>query len=900
MTKSKRRGLLVYVALTLVCFTIWFGLVLDRYRSGQNFLPVHVRVSGLDDQDGVSVYVRSVHGSFGTLVRSKLDPLLWDHSYEVSSVNTIIVSSQKPVSLDNVTVQVRVGQSWVEPSVLLRVVAGPVPADVIPPGELAAVQFSTEPFHKSRISSVRDAVNWSGDLWLFVIPLLQLACLLTGAAVLVMTLRNVFRQSEINQAGCDPAATAMSGRFWHSILCATWLSAVFLLLHQVWWHLLNLREVVYVEQFCSLIAAIIAGCFFVGVFSYTMLKIQRRWLAAVTGITLIGLVKCYWIASVETLQFSDYGIYWDFGRQMASDGWSRLADSSDPLRSVLVERSYSYFYLVAKCFGDTQQVLEVCNVVTQMLTAGLMYIFVRLILGHRIAVFSLPLLIVHPDFWFASTVASHDTPGFLWLICSFVIFEFGRRVIEKSDEKRPSIILCVFIIGILLGIVTGFLDLQRGFGPMVSLSLLLAIPCAVLTSQRGRLQTGMLFALMVVCSMISSQQTRGLVRRCLVERVGEMGSHSALGYVTAVETSTNANCDEMQPWRFLYYPAIPEAERTSLSMRKLWYEKIGAGSSFWRHVLRKNGIIGSAGGMVTFAYGGRPGIFEPDTHIITWSALKYSLSSACELILKLLFIVRLLSLPMVPPSRGEIFPLMFSVVMNVSLLLVAETNATYDAFLAFPMAWSGGVVLDRVFGSGVLQGKSIGLQSLSSLSRWCLLGMVFLVALFTAHASVAAMTKRTGYTFFQPEHLESRYEGVRGDVQPLVEISDVSVSLTYPLSGQVETIPAGERMVEIFRLRRAERPVKIVRFCLAGNQRLDKVLMPAALWDNVPATYSVFLNNELVSSGRMGDLSVPIWLDVSSPESISSSEWKVVIEFISSWKSESQQQSPSISIEYIH
>lgn len=356
----------------------------------------------------------------------------------------------------------------------------------------------------------------------------------------------------------------------------------------------------------------------------------------------------------------------------------------------------------------------------------------------------------------------------------------------------------------------------------------------------------------------------------------------------------------MQPWRFLYFPAVPKSQLTSLSLRKLWYEKVGTGSSFLRHVLRKNEIIGSAGGMVTFAYGGRPDSFDPDTGGITRNALKYSFSPVCELLLKSLFIVRLLSLPMIPPSRGEIFPLVFSVVMMASLLLIAETNATYDAFLAFPMAWSGGAVLDRVFCGRSEQKTGCGLPSLSQVWRRSKPGIVLLVVLFTTQASLAVLTKRIGYTFFQPEHLECRYEGVRSDVRPVLKTSDVSVSLTYPLSGRRETILAGERIVGTFQLRGVTCSEKRVRSFLSGNQRLEKVVRPTTKWDNLPANYSVFFNNRLVTSGKISELKQPRWLDVALGASDNTPEWRIVIESMEEWNSKNLEHPPSISLEYFY
>jgi hypothetical protein len=890
-----------YVSAACLCLALWCGLVVERYRGGQNFVPVHVKLSGLHDaEDDVAVYVQSVHGSIGTLVRNEVDPLLWDHSYSISSVKRIIVAAQTLEDLNGVTVEVRVGQSWVEPSTMLRVLTGPVPAEVIPPGQVFAVQFLTEPFHKSRIASVRDAVNWSGDFWLFAVPLLQLTCLLTGVAVLVMTFRSLCRLNGLDQGHSKCDSRGMYGKAGSYILSATWLSASLLLMHQVWWHLVNFKQIIYVDQFCGLIAATVVCVVCISGYCYTILKIRREWHAALVAIFLIGVIKAVWVARIETIQFSDYGIYWDFGRRMALGEWASLESATDSLRTLLVERSYMYFYFVARWFGHSQSVLEVCNVVTQILTASLLYIFVRSILGHRIAVLSLPLFVIHPDFWFAATVASHDTPGFLWLSCTFVAFEFGRQLIEKFDAKTPATVACVLVVGILIGVVTGFLNLQRGFGPMVTLSLLLAVPCLLLTSRERRLQTGVLFLLMVVCSIVSAQQTCNLVRSCLEERVGEMGSFSTLGYVTAVETRTNAGCDEMQPWRFLYYPAVPKSERTSLSLRKLWYEKVATGSSFLRHVLRKNEIIGSAGGVVTFAYGGRADSFDPDTRGITWNALKYSFSSVCELMLKSLFILRLLSLPMIPPSRGEIFPLVFSLVMMASLLLLAETNATYDAFLAFPMAWSGGVVLDRVFCRRGEQRTECAIRSVSQLWRWSKPGIVLLVVLFTTQASLAVLTKRIGYTFFQPEHLECRYEGDRSNVQPVLKTSDVSVSMTYPVSGRGTTIPAGERIAGTFQLRGFTGSGRKVRLFLSGNQRLEKVVRPTTVWDDVPVTYTVFLNSQLISSGQVAGLQQPIWLEVPVQESPRPNEWQLMLESTKSWSSPSQRHAPAISIEYVY
>lgn len=189
-TTLRRRWVQVLLCAGLLLAVLW--LVRVRYARSHNFDPIHVQLSG-DEWRDCRVFYQSIYGSWGQLVGDERYRNRWIQSPSVNGVVRVLVECPGERRISGESVEVRAGSSWVVGRVvpqLRETNPGSLPAGV--KDCWTCLEFS--PPVTSLIPLAQGTINWQGDLWLLLVPVVQVLTL-SGAGLVWLLLVPAFRRT---------------------------------------------------------------------------------------------------------------------------------------------------------------------------------------------------------------------------------------------------------------------------------------------------------------------------------------------------------------------------------------------------------------------------------------------------------------------------------------------------------------------------------------------------------------------------------------------------------------------------------------------------------------------------------------------------------------------------------
>ncbi len=890
----------LYFGLALLAM-VCAGLVLKRYKSGENYQPIHVRLSSSSTEiQNFHVGILSTRNSRADLILSEQDPLLWNNSDSISAVKEVLVTVPVGINISDSSISVRVGQNWVAPSTELRRSSEPVVIDGDTDPASQTIAYSFAPLSQSRIPSASGAINWSGDIWLILIPLLQtitIAASIGGCLGGLIAVRKSRRLFDL------PYSRIRLGLRYG--LATIWFSGFLLLLLQLHQFGGFLWEFTFVEQFLAwfcvtLAITIITYCYF------QLIRTARSdWFLLVAAIIVILAAKVGWIASVDTHQASDYGTYWEAGKRMATGERNIFQNPQDSMSSIVAERALMFAYPVAKWIGSSQASLEMSNVLIQIVTIVMFYVVVARIFNSKVALCSVPFLVLNPELWFATTTASHETPSILWIVLTFLAVDVFRVHISKLEFLTFTPVVMVLLLGCGVGILIAFLDLQRSFGPFALFALVVYLPILILNSRpKTAWRKSIAFVIAFLCLIATSYAcVKHQANTWLAERIGPMGSTtSTLGYLAGVDTNTNALFQHIAPWCRVYYPNVPDRERGELAFRKLLYEKIEAGSGYWKHLLWKNEVIAGVGGMVNQAFGARddenPDYRKYDYRAVPWAWTKSQLSITGQAILLVLMLIRLGFIGKLPVCDGELYPAIFSFSTYMIILTLTESNSFYDIFLALPLAWNGGLVVSAVLNLHNVENITNTTMRCQSMLSFARMGMVGLLVVMTIHGLAAFAIGRSNLTFAKFHQLTPA-DSSSSSTKPHVSVSRDCIALGFDSTEQ-QFFEEGDVVAAMFATEYPFSKKAKIEFFVTGNQRRRFAITADRDWDELPVEFCVSIDGVELIRDRISRLSQPVFVSNPVMQVGAQSVITVKLTSLSGWSPKDFEHEPVVAIEYVH
>lgn len=925
---AKKKRVLRVVLLMAVGLIVWFGLFVARYRSGANYSPVHVMLD-VESSELRSIVVKTISpfGTEGQLVPHEKIQGVWNASDSIGPVKAIAVLFPESISAPGI---VRYHCGEFTEKFEQQILSLSKPVTVALGGGLRRVIYEPDIKCSSVFSVARKTLNWQGDFALILASGFWAVLILGslwGAFRLFRLLVQANKQANVRvttERVCGKKG--MKARMISELDCLFYVVVLIVLLHHAWGQLpllLGIQDVYHIAAAVGIIGGL-------SVALSVYVKIVNRQ-SSDRGITRVALLiigtvlvlKIVWSWNVNSVQIGDYGIYWKYGKTMAQGSWGDLAGAS-PLQEILVDRAFLFTFPAAYLGAGNPVAIKIMNLILECGALYLLYVFASNIFNRRVAAISLPFLAIYPDLWFGVTLAMHDIPAHFWLVLFFLLFESTRRALVPLEAGgfQPKKFGRVALFAMAAGLVASILEVQRSYGPILVGAIVLYAVYIILNFKtrdfafedqpetRGfpsrRLMTKIIVIMFIILAMFGATSS---LKAWIREMAGPFDRDSIVGYVTSVESESDAKWNEMHPWRWQYYPAVPDKEKCELGIRKVIYEKLASPAAFWRHLVRKDReISGSDFGMVQ-ALGGSDGDYFPKWSRIHNLYLNRFLCGAATLVLIGFSLMRLLLLPALPVAAGEIMPLLFCSAGMAILLGLSEAVAPYDMFLAFPLAWSAGLTIahlskpsgsqavDRIFPEKENPEERIFSVFLKRTGRgFGVIGVIAAVHFLTGNL---ARNMGAGFRSLHVKSLsESGTAGSRREAKVIVD--PVTASVTFPERGD-GIIPAGTSVAAHFELNGTQAMSSAIRFFVSGDQRRMRQTEPLR-WEAIPASFKVLVDGVAIYSGALRELEKPKFFVVPVQNTAGISNHCITIELDSSgdWNQSNYPYPPALAIEYVY
>jgi hypothetical protein len=564
---------------------------------------------------------------------------------------------------------------------------------------------------------------------------------------------------------------------------------------------------------------------------------------------IICLLKVVWCNLVDSVQPSDLARYYKYGQEIATGNWHYVNSDQHPFREIFAQRAYFFTAPIFRVFGSSAAVLERANIVMQMCTLLLFFLWAKAVAGVKPAAIGVYLLAVYPDWWYAVTLASHDTPAMM--LFSLILYSFSQSLAREGvfGNEHPATgrsVACFW--SAIAGFSVSYLSLQRGIAPVVWIGLIVWFVSQCMLRYGDGFQAMLLWirnrakmlGVMLVVYALSQHLLPVHLNSHLQRRPGE----STLAVLSSVGSDKDALVRDTHPWRLEYLPSAPIAERDSLIGRKLLWEKVGSGTELWLHALRVNRLTANCERMMEFAFCGIEREWFQAWDLYHWSEKRVVCSGVYTFIV-LLALLRTLSLGRHPVRLGEVFALGIAFAFAVLLPLALESGSSYDMYLMIPLALSGGILTacaQPVTPSVLCSGRSV--RSVS-------LGVAALALIVMLHQAAATQILGRFPPFFKFDE-----SNVVGDA---VSISH-PLKVRLPLDSLCETTGAAnaECRFTLALTHLAEK--NRLRGFLSADQEEQGVFWTIN-WGDCPVYYELSIGGAIISSGMLKELRQPLFFD---------------------------------------
>lgn len=850
-----------------------------RYGLDLNFGELHLGFTANVDSRGITVSCRTPDGRVVPLTKREENSSLFSPLACPGPIQALRVSFPATMDLRATDMELRFGEGWGTSSRRLEFVV----ADLgLSHGNLGLTRIR-EVVPTSDVSGFFERAggcNWQGDFWLFAVPLLHAMAAVSFPSVLL----RIGRMAAL--AGLSGASAWGRQQIqFGSLGVAGWcivVMRVFLLALIIWQGLALAPGFLFVRWGDQFVAAVLMLCVLCGVLGlYVRLILtrssdrQRLWSCAAL-MAIVFIVKLSFCLSFDGVQQGDYEKYYRYGMAIASGRWDLIGDSGVLTRGIFLERSAVFTAPLIWLLGPSLTGLELSLLVMEFGTVvGMVWLTTRMF-GVSAACCSVPFLLVYPPFIFSTWVVGTTTPGFLWMVILWCaaekLVEYFRGMLSVQPG-RPGVwswlLSCIVFCGALV-----MLDLTRMFAVFVyaaacvsGLVALLSLGCgAPRPSVKQVSGVFLIGGLTLYLGSAGVRTGRGVIREEIGEQIGNSPPVSMLNAVSAMDSTTDGSGVTISNWRFATLLNTPPRVRSELIRRKLIHEKLLTGHDAWFHIFRKNAYLSFVHDAQIRVLGGMTGTKEG---FMAWSRVPWYttlrlFTDGVSLMLLCFGMLRCLNPGHLGVTRAEFFPLSFVVILYSAIVVLLEAGPYYSYIVAFPLAWSAGLVLGRKrVNADVGAADSVLTGSFFTVLQWKRPAIVLCAALvlFGVHVLGAKLLQDTGLGFLAITAAEgSDVPGGKG----LLSRSRVHVALALPATGGV--VPAGRECSAEVVVPGAFRDSDRCCFLLTVDARSRNLYFPRSFWKSLPVEYVVEWNGREYQSGGLGSLHPPQMFCIDASE----------------------------------
>jgi hypothetical protein len=705
----------IFTVLLSVLFAV---LLFQRIRDEANYGQVHVRFSRDTGASVAKVYAIGPGGLAWPLTRREDDRNTFSKFGKSRPLVSFRVFPKHDATLPPLVEEVRIGENWCQPSWPVSLRKGPIPV-VIPPASADTTlssnvsEYVPENFSHWSFLDSNGCFNWQGDQWLLVTPLVQaLAFVLVPWYLCRLISRMLTFGGNHSNSGDSfefgGSRLAVLGKSTAPLVLAV---VLFLALHQLYGLLPTFYRIRWGNQFLASVCLLLASGTVIFAYCRRIVSLpgdrERLRLAALLLI-IAGVLKVLWILLLDSDQTGDYRNYLSYGQQMAAGDWNSFEGRERYGFWLFLRRAYVWLYPLLSITGGGTGAIETANVLLQLLTGGMFLWLVSHMFSVSVACCSLPFLFLYPGFWYATTIVSHNTPGYFWMFAVWCLFE-RLRLMEQSprgDSSGSARIIRRATVCVALGFCFGLLELTKSYKPI----LLLSLACwAMLNVLSTPPKTGdnpnpqiwfrrLRICLIVAVALVISSQISNRVDGVIETKAGPFEPMPFLDNILGVDSQTDGSAIYVDWWKRDYFPVVSGPIRRELAVRKLLHEKLTGGVITFTGILLKNRFYSEQ--CMDYphrAFGALKNSMEgiQEVYRVPWHEMQERAVFAIYCVLLIGAVLRCLLIPLFAVTQAELFPLCFCVGGFFILVLIAESCPYYGEIAVFPMTWSTGLVLER-------------------------------------------------------------------------------------------------------------------------------------------------------------------------------------------------------------
>ena len=777
-------------------------------------------------------------------------------------------------------------------------------------------------FRSSLLPWNRGVVNWGGDFWVLAVGCLQGAAAWLLCMVAVRGLQRIAGGEE--RASGTGSEESLAGKVFAELLRLVAILFVGTLCWQWASTLLKLRAA---EQLSAgLAATIVVGGLIWGWLRVVDRTVSDRMLylkMALLTLSVLGL-KLWWLSTVEFRPFSDYADYHRYGAQMAAGDWEAIRNGPEGLAAIFLRRATTFALPISLAFGSSISAYEYVNCGMQAMTILLFCVLVGRIGGKRSAAYSLPFLLIYPEYWYLPGVTTQNIVGYFWMVVFWLIVEVFLRSSTGFKERGFGLFVRIGVacgFGVAAGVVCGVIELCKSYGIFMLLSVFLCLFCwrllprSVLNERRCLQSAGGAKVWFVIVLVLTYRLLVGGVDRYLLERSERrVPPYWTPIVLAAIDSTTNGSGEAFSIWATQYAYAATPSHLGELLFRKLLHEKVGAGVEFLKSLFRKTVVLAMPADSMSLVQDNlrtANGTAEPEN--VALGTMQYTMCHGLMLIPGLLFLLRLTAPGPLIRSESELFPMVSCWVLLAVVLLLAEAHPYTGLNFMFPLCWSAGVILDRSRLADSDQAAGVGtvFRCLFPVSRGVAAGVM--VAGAGLFCLLGNSVDHSGATFHQVAMLETTAVSDAAADRSQSTALKTAVAGTARVRCWLELKPTaaisrkGELARQDFRVTSEGGPLEELRFFVTGNQHARRVRIRDG-WKGQPLRYSVAINGrEILSDRPLEELSRPVFRTFSASDwggDQGASQQSVVVTLILKCEDECSigriQPVPAIALEYFH
>lgn len=407
---------------------------------------------------------------------------------------------------------------------------------------------------------------------------------------------------------------------------------------------------------------------------------DRAWQHAGTALLGVFVVVTFvWAIAFDSIQASDFGIYYRCGTHLQSDlaAWMSSCRSHFFYQpdNTYWTRSLAYSAPFGVLLGDNYPLFKIYNASLHGLTMALLFFWLGRFKGPRVATIALLVFGIYPEWFYSVTLATPDNLALLFVV-SFLLLLPGL-----SSGQR----VVLHVAG--LAVLAFLANLARTIGPIMIVTAALWT-LTFMTRRQWKGMLGQLAAIVVLYWLAN-------VIFVQVIRAPSQGQFDLLTRVSTVDISQPSQDFRLVfAWLDQFLPLLPAGDRASVIMHKILLEFSYGFADYPSYLFAKASVLFNGMGYFWFS-SNQLGPNPDSSSVVNAVTVPAGAATPAVLIASMILQLGLAAFGMVRARRDRLLcaSIFFMFMFYVVVLGFGDTQPRYSLLIAPAIAIACGIAL---------------------------------------------------------------------------------------------------------------------------------------------------------------------------------------------------------------